>query len=323
MKTHENPLIPVLDSISDKYDGDIFIYSSSVRDDTADAIIDLIRSHENKRPNCVLLLTTYGGDPDAGYRILRAIKRYYDKLILFVFGACKSTGTLIALGADQIIMSDFGEFGPLDIQLTKDDELSNTSGLSYLQSLTSLNEQIFRSFESSFLNLKQKSGFTITTKTAAEISSKLAVGLISPISAQLDPVKLGEVQRAIKIADAYGKRICDDMGRVARLIAGYPSHSFVIDFEEAVEIFPIVKFADQEEALLERLLGDLVRNENIDNIIINDMTKEFLQVDKANEEIIDLPEQKEEDNKIPSETLHTNNNNGSSRNKKAKAQSEV
>ena len=30
---------------------------------------------------------------------------------------CKSAGTLLALGADEIIMSNLSELGPLDIQL--------------------------------------------------------------------------------------------------------------------------------------------------------------------------------------------------------------
>lgn len=254
-------------SISDQNDSDLFIFCGTISDDSADDFIKILRDKPNRRKNCSLILTTFGGDPDAGYRMTKAIRRYYSSFLLYVFGSCKSTGTLIALGSNEIIMSDFGEFGPLDIQLTKEDELSNTSGLSYLQSLTSLNEQIFRSFESNFLSLKQKSGNTITTKTAAEIASKLAVGLIAPISAQLDPVKLGEVQRAIKIADAYGTRLCDDRKIVSRLIAGYPSHGFVIDFEEAQTIFPHVRFVNNEEAILERLLFHLVRKENNERTI--------------------------------------------------------
>lgn len=295
-----NDLNQSIRKIAKQNDSDLFLFCGTISEETVDNFVSVLRDKNNKQPNCSLILTTYGGDPDAGYRLVRAIKRYYSEFFLYVYGRCKSTGTLIALGSDHIIMSDFGEFGPLDIQLAKDDELSNTSGLSYLQSLTSLNEQIFRSFESNFLNLKRKSGFTITTKTAAEIGSKLAVGLISPISAQLDPVKLGEVQRAIKIADAYGKRLCDDNTIVSRLIAGYPSHGFVIDFEEAKKIFPSVRFVNQEEAILERLLFHLVRNENDEptisdlvdfaNQIDNQKTDDATENEVNNQAGVDLPE---------------------------------
>lgn len=264
-----------LKKLSDDKDTDIYLFSAGVDDSSADAFVNLVRDHKNKKKNCSLFLTTLGGDPDAGYRMVRIIRRYYEQFFLYVLGRCKSTGTLIALGADEIIMGDFGEFGPLDIQLTKDDEMSNTSGLSYLQSLTSLNEQIFRSFEVNFLNLKRRSGYSITTKTAGEISSKLAVGLISPISAQIDPVKLGEVQRAIKIADAYGQRLCEKSDLVARLIVGYPSHGFVIDFEEAQKIFGNVRWVENVEIELEKLLFPIVRNEG-DNMI-NDLSGNFLK----------------------------------------------
>ncbi len=301
--------------IADQNNSDLFLFCGTISDQTVDNFISILRDKPDKKQNCSLILTTYGGDPDAGYRLVRAIKRYYNEFILYVYGSCKSTGTLIALGCSQIVMSDFGEFGPLDIQLAKDDELSNTSGLSYLQSLTSLNEQIFRSFETNFLNLKRKSGFTITTKTAAEIGSKLAVGLISPISAQLDPVKLGEVQRAIKIADAYGKRLCDDKSIVSRLIAGYPSHGFVIDFEEARTIFPAVRFVNQDEAQLERLLFHLVRNEN-DDPTISDLV-EFTKHQENNEvEVEKNITSTQEVTKV--EATNNDNSNGSTKANKNK-----
>jgi hypothetical protein len=321
----QEQLNDLIKKIAEQNDSDLFLFCGTISDRTVDEFVAKLRDKHSKKTNCSLLLTTYGGDPDAGYRLVRAIKRYYTDLILYVYGSCKSTGTLIALGANKIIMSDYGEFGPLDIQLAKDDELSNTSGLSYLQSLTSLNEQIFRSFESSFLNLKRKSGFTITTKTAAEIGSKLAVGLISPISAQLDPVKLGEVQRAIKIADAYGKRLCEDTSIVSRLIAGYPSHGFVIDYEEASRIFPNVRFVNQQEALLERMLFHIVRAEN-EEPTISDLL-EFVAEQEQEEK--DKQQQKEQESEknidLPNESGAElqdikQNSNGNNKRNKSKAE---
>lgn len=249
-------------------DSDLYLFSASINMMTADAFIKKLGDNKNKKENCSLILTTFGGEPDAGYRVIRAIKRYYKKLILYVFGTCKSTGTLIALGADEIVMGDFAEFGPLDIQLTKDDELSSTSGLNFIQSLLSINEQLFSSFEKSFLTLKRKSRYTITTKTAAEIATKLTVGLISPISAQIDPIKLGEVYRAMKIAEYYGKRISKEDELITKLIIGYPSHGFVIDFKEAKEIFVNVRSPNDIELTLEELLFNFVRYETEDGIVL-------------------------------------------------------
>ena len=201
----------------------------------------------------------------------------------------------MTLGADEVIMSDFGEFGPLDIQLTKDDELSNTSGLNFVQSLTFLNEQLFRSFEENFLSLKRASQNTITTKTAADIASRLSVGLISPISGQIDPVKLGEVQRSIRIANDYGTRLCENDNLIARLIVAYPSHGFVIDYQEASELFTNVRWVNDDESIIEQYLHKIVRSQSENNIIdvlepIEEKDKKIVEVE---EKVIDLKPENE------------------------------
>lgn len=259
-----------LSQISTANDADVYILTASIETGTADNFIHLLRRVNVKKNNCILLLTTYGGDPDAGYTIVRAIKNYYSKFILYVFGFCKSTGTLMALGADEIVMSDFGEFGPLDIQLAKDDEFANTSGLSYVQSLISLNNQMMTFFIDNFFAVKQSSANTISTKTAAEIASKLAIGLTSPISSQLNPIKLGEVERAIKIADAYGSRLTTSKDLISKLVTDYPSHGFVIDFAEASELFPNVRKPTELELLLEYHTFNMVRDQgSIVDILIS------------------------------------------------------
>ena len=48
----------------------------------------------------------------------------------YVDTVCKSAGTILALGADVIIMSQYAELGPIDVQLQKEDEVGeSTSGL--------------------------------------------------------------------------------------------------------------------------------------------------------------------------------------------------
>ena len=272
MKTRD--LRETVDEFSKKFNTDVYLFSAEVETKNADIFIEIIRSVKDRRENCSLILTTNGGDPDDGYRIVRTIKRYYPKgkLILYVLGICKSTGTLMALGADEIVMSDFSQLGPLDVQLAKEDELFHTSSLNYMQGLNSLKDNIFTSFETNFLNIKFKSGQSITTKTAAEISSNLAIGLISPISAQIDPVKLGEVNRAINIAYEYGLRLTTNIDLINHLITEYPSHSFVIDFKEAKEIFDNVRWINSDEYFMENSFQELVRKEKKDCVIfLNDL----------------------------------------------------
>jgi len=237
--------VELIEKISTDYDADLFFYSGAIEESYADLLIDRVHQELNsttKRKNVCLFLCTNGGDPDAAYKIAKCLKRHYEKFSLYVFGYCKSAGTLIALGANEIIMSLHGELGPLDVQLAKRDEiLFQGSGLDLLQAMDYLNRRSTEIFDTQFMSLIVKSGGAITIKTAADIAGKITSGLLSPIVAQVDPVRLGEMTRAVKIAYDYGKRLNADEEIVHKLINDYPSHSFVIDFEEAQDIFKNVR----------------------------------------------------------------------------------
>lgn len=240
----------VIRVLSDSMQVDIFLYSGDLTRAGSQLFVDLLE-REAKRDNILLVLSTFGGDADAAYIIARHIKRTYGKFVLCVFGYCKSAGTLLALGADEIVMEGRGEFGPLDVQLTKADEIVfRSSGLDIFTALDSINGQAFSVFEKQFLEIKRRSEGAITTRTAGEIATSVAVGLLSPITSQIDPLKLGEVQRAMNIAYQYGVRLNDDVRRVHRLVHDYPTHSFVIDFLEAQEVFGNVRQPNDLEAEL-------------------------------------------------------------------------
>lgn len=171
---------------------------------------------------------------------------------------CKSAGTLLALGAKSVVMSDRAELGPLDIQISEKDELGeNRSGLIAMEALQTLRSESFKLFEDAFLKLRFKSGLQITTKTAAEIAAKITVGLFSPIYEQVDPMRLGEINRAMKIALAYGDRLKTDNVKedtIEELITDYPEHGFVVDRSEATELFYSVREPSQDEAALAELV---------------------------------------------------------------------
>jgi hypothetical protein len=240
--------------LSDSLDADLFVYSGSIDRRLADIFLNEA-TLPTRRTNVALVLCTFGGDADAAYIIARFLKTAYKKFILYVFGYCKSAGTLIALGADEIVMSHRGELGPLDVQVLKSDELVfRSSGLDIASAIKSLNDQAFETFEKNFLQIIKRGGGAITTRTAAEIASSLAVGLISPITDQIDPLRVGEMERAISIAYEYGIRLNTNADRVNTLIKNYPTHSFVIDFNEAKGLFEDVRLPDDTEQLLECVL---------------------------------------------------------------------
>src|SRR5439155_3718886 len=93
--------------ISEERDSDYYLFSHAVYEDQADRMIDAIRKVTTKRTNAALVLCTRGGNADSAYQITRTFKRNYKKFTVLVFGNCKSAGTLVAVGANELVMSEF------------------------------------------------------------------------------------------------------------------------------------------------------------------------------------------------------------------------
>jgi len=240
---------------------DVYVYFGAISRSGYKELTQIVSQKTTKNKKGMLVLATVGGDPDAGYRIGRALGHYYHEgFDVFVPDICKSAGTLVCIAAQDLIIGDRGELGPLDIQLRKPDEIfENGSGLDIIQSLSALRAANLEAFNDYIVDIRLKAG--LSTKIAADIATKLAIGLIAPIASQVDPVRWGEHQRAIYIAHSYGIRLNKKFENLKshaldRLVSGYPNHGFVIDRKEASTLFNRVKTPDGiESALAEWVCG--------------------------------------------------------------------
>jgi hypothetical protein len=242
-------------AVAAKLEADILIYAGDIAPFWDFHIGEQMRARK-KGPNLLAVLTTYGGSADSAYRLARWVQDLYGEegtTYFLVDTFCKSAGTLLAIGFEQIIMSPDAEFGPLDVQLRKADEIEErTSGLTTTQAMSTLRMEAYQSFEQFLVKLRRKT--RISTKIANEVAAALTVGLFSPIYEQMDPIRLGENQRAMLIADEYGSRLVERSGSLKdkalnKLIQDYPSHEFVIDFAEAGSIFEHLRPTDDVEKL--------------------------------------------------------------------------
>lgn len=269
-----NILMPQL---SEKSNSDFIVYAGQITRGGYEQISRICL--EKSRPNAVLMLSTVGGDPHAGYRIARAIGHHYESFSVMIPGLCKSAGTLICIGAKELIMGNQSEFGPLDVQVRKKDELFDLgSGLDTIQALNYMQAQAMNAFRTYLLELKTSAG--LSTKIAAEIASNLATGLFSPVYSQIDPVKLGELQRTIDVAYAYGERLAKKSGNlkagaIDKLVSGYPSHGFVIDRSEAKDLFNKVRPPADEELELSQLWYDHTTNDPGGSPFVINLTTSF------------------------------------------------
>ncbi len=282
----------------DNYNGDVFLYYGGISRNGYNLLSKALEVKIEKKEKACLILVTYGGDPDAAYRIARAINHHYKNLEILIPDVCKSAGTLLCIGSNKLIFGDRGELGPLDIQLSKPDEMfESMSGLDIIQALNALEVQVLKSFRSYLIDIK--GGCGLRTKIAADIATKLANGFIAPIAAKIDPVTLGEHQRAMQIALEYGKRLnlmykSLKPDSLLKLISSYPSHGFVIDREEAKELFNNVQAPDEDTKKLYLWARELIEKLSMpESPIVLDVADEINNGEQDNEQ---TDEESSEDN---------------------------
>ena len=238
---------------------DFIVYAGQINRNGYAAICDVLSKRTSER--AVLVLATPGGDAHAGFRIARALQHSYGSFDALIPRYCKSAGTLVLIGAKRLFLANMSELGPLDVQIKKGDEIVGmNSGLDIFQAVNYLQGQAMVAFRQYLIELNQD--LRLSTKMAAEISTNLTLGMMEPIAAQIDPMKLAEMQRATEIAFAYGNRLNENSNNLRadglrQLVTGYPSHGFVIDRREARVIFTDVR---QPEGVLLQL-SDALRME--------------------------------------------------------------
>lgn len=245
-----------IDRLRSKYDADIAFYSGDISVDGSRIVIEAVEGRASGRPNLILILVTLGGDPDEAFRIMRCLQGRYKSIRVVVPDYCKSAGTLIAIGADCIAMADNSQLGPIDMQVGKHDEVfDRSSSLTPQQSLDVLSQTTFHVFEKNFFTLRRDTLRQLTSKTCADIAARLVIGMFEPIFAQIDPMRIAEMNRAMSVASQYGSRL--NRGNLkknglANLISGYPSHEFVIDRDEARKLFTDVQDTSKDELTISR-----------------------------------------------------------------------
>lgn len=117
------------------------------RDDTL-GLVDLLHNIP-KGSDLDVLLHTPGGDMDAAEKLITMIRTRVANgyLRVIVPDFAKSAGTLMAIGADKIAMSDSSELGPIDPQITLNDAHGNPiphSIQSYLDAYKAHSEALAR-----------------------------------------------------------------------------------------------------------------------------------------------------------------------------------
>ena len=260
--------------IGNESESDIFLYSGMINSNGWAKLIELFSEVRQNKPNVNLLLATYGGDINVAYRIARLFQKYSEKFSISIPWVCKSAGTLIVLGADEIIMSDFAEIGPLDVQLRRRTELwESRSGMEAKTAFEELRHETFAVYSYLVESIKEASQDQVSLDVAAKIASEITIGVMTPIYAQLDPDQIGYDLRNLHVATDYGQRLASYGGNVnentiSNLVEQYSSHRFIIDRQETETLFNKVEAPSEDMLQLWLCLNEIVSEPQWPEVIV-------------------------------------------------------
>jgi Serine dehydrogenase proteinase len=200
-----------------------------------------------------IVLHTPGGEADFAYKLVKFFRRRCKQLNVIVPLMAKSAGTLMCLGADTIFMGEFGELGPVDVQITDPVErgMEPMSPLDELKSMEFLRDYAVELFDFFTALIIRNSGMSV--KDAIRESSPYVSAMVRPLYEKIDPLEVGEHRRALAIGEDYAKRLLKLTDNpvaptiVDKLVRQYSSHDFGIDFDEAAELKLPVRALDRSQ----------------------------------------------------------------------------
>ncbi|WNY29130.1 hypothetical protein MmiEs2_13470 [Methanimicrococcus stummii] len=91
--------------------------SSSMAGDVVTEFIKHVRLIPESEKKTDLLIISNGGDPIASWRIMNILRERFEEISVLVPFVAYSAATLLALGADEIIMHPYSNLGPVDPQI--------------------------------------------------------------------------------------------------------------------------------------------------------------------------------------------------------------
>lgn len=204
-----------------------------------------------------VLLNSPGGSLDSAYTTVLYLSEYAKELKVYVPDRAKSASTLLAVGADEVYLSAFGELGPLDTQIPDPRNPANTvSALDCYQSVDYVSAFGFKTITAVLPELVNATERRISVNDLLATASTFALGTVSPSLRSVTALDFGGWGRSLRIGEHYARKLLQakakdgDYARADRiayeLVFGYTHHLFPIDYHEAKRIGLNVSKMDQE-----------------------------------------------------------------------------
>lgn len=192
----------------------LFDNTTLVKSDS-DAIYTAIKLLPKNKP-LLLVLLSRGGEPGSAYLIGKLCQESArNKFVVVIPRYAKSAATLLATAADEIHMGSLSELGPIDPQIDKMPALGLKNSIEHIAELVTKFPESSRMFA-------------------------------NYLSTTVEPIQIGYYERVAESEVQYAERLLEShkgslVGQPAdianKLVYGYKDHGFVIDKEEAQNIF--------------------------------------------------------------------------------------
>ncbi len=209
-------------------------FGSIKRDDISDVYDELDTGLVGARVQELdLLLHTYGGDPNASYRIIQAIRELAERVNVLVPFHAYSGGTLICLGTDKILLGAYAALSPIDITLSYENPIEGDNDIP----LICIDKYVeFTKYCKDVLE-QQKDKYT-------KVEEPLLLKLVDEIGV----IKIAEYFRERELTKYYAQLLLMDYmfkenpdksiitGICNDLVFQSPSHEFEIDYNIAKRI---------------------------------------------------------------------------------------
>lgn len=219
--------------------GDRKNLETQIGNDVPDVLIEHLDAIGNAE-RISLILYTRGGDTLAAWNIVNLIREFCHELEIIVPNKCRSAGTLMSLGANNIIMTKQATLGPIDPSITR--------AMSPLIPNTTPPKKLSLSVESvkGYIQLLKNEFGVHEDKSLSDAYIKLAE--------YIHPVVLGDVYRTQKQIQMLAKKLLKMGGYekdateklVSFLCSDSGSHDYTINRTEARELGLHIESPTQE-----------------------------------------------------------------------------
>ncbi|MBU4299273.1 hypothetical protein KJ636_04480 [Patescibacteria group bacterium] len=215
----------------------------------ADEVVPIFNRHlENfgHQKKISLFLYTRGGDMVAPLRLVKLIRSYTQDFELIIPYRAHSAGTLIALGANKILMGKLGELSPTD-----------PSTMHPFNPVNPQNPQ-----QKLEINVEDINSYFLLAKEKAGVKNEQMNEIYKQLGEKLHPLSLGNAYRAIRMAKQIAEKLLrihiKNEERIKKIVNAITSdiciHGYPITRDEAKDLGLEI---EEPDAALEKDIWDL------------------------------------------------------------------